>query len=259
MRSSQRRREEIVRLAAGDGLTSVESLADRFGVSASTIRRDLAELSGDGRIARTYGGAMAMPLGGESSLNQRSTVAAEAKRQIARWALAQLAPGDAVLLDAGTTVAQVARDLPPIEGLAVATASVPVIGYLQTREDVELTCLGGRLRPLSDAFVGPLTESALERMTFDIALLGADGVSGDGELYEAEPEQIRLKELMARRSRRVLLLAHAAKLGQRPFRWSTRMTPSWTLVTDAAADPAVVAEFRAAGHEAVVVPAGSDR
>ena len=254
MRRSEQRRAEIVRLAAS-GLTSVDALAERFGVTASTIRRDLAGLHSSGKIARTYGGAIPMPLGGESSLNQRSSVAAEAKRAIGRWAAAQISEGDSVLLDAGTTVAHVARNLPPLESVSITTASIPVIGYVQSRDDVELTSLGGRLRALSDAFVGPLTEAALERMTFDIAFLGADGVTSDGEVCEAEPEQTRLKELMARRSRKIYLLVHAEKLNRHPFRWSARMEGDWTVVTDPGADRNAVAEFRAAGLEVVVVPA----
>jgi DeoR/GlpR family transcriptional regulator of sugar metabolism len=37
---------------------SVERLAEELAVTASTIRRDLAELTAEGRITRTYGGAV---------------------------------------------------------------------------------------------------------------------------------------------------------------------------------------------------------
>jgi DeoR/GlpR family transcriptional regulator of sugar metabolism len=254
VRSSSKRRDEILRLATGDGLASVDELAERFGVTASTIRRDLAELSSTGRIARTYGGAMAIPLAGESSLNQRNGVAPEAKRAIGRWAANEIGDRSTVLLDAGTTVARVARYLPRRQQVEVTTASIPVIGYLQARDDVTLNCLGGRLRALSDAFVGPMTEAALERMSFDLAFLGADGVTSDGGVCEAEPEQTRLKELMARRSRRVFLLVHAAKLNQRPFHSWARMDGNWTIVTDSGAPAATIDEFRAAGRDVIVVP-----
>ena len=57
---SEHRRNEIARLAASHGLASVEELSTRLGVTASTIRRDLALLTAQGKLARTYGGAMAM-------------------------------------------------------------------------------------------------------------------------------------------------------------------------------------------------------
>jgi DeoR/GlpR family transcriptional regulator of sugar metabolism len=59
-RESQRRRDEIVRLATTSGLAGVEELSQTFGVTASTIRRDLALLTSEGRLTRTYGGAMAL-------------------------------------------------------------------------------------------------------------------------------------------------------------------------------------------------------
>ncbi|GAB3760642.1 DeoR/GlpR family DNA-binding transcription regulator [Microlunatus parietis] len=250
---AEQRRAEILRLATDRGPAGVAELAERFGVTASTIRRDLARLSGTGRLARTYGGAMAVP---ESSLRQRGGEAAEAKRSIAGWAAGRIEPGTSVLLDAGSTVAQVARLLPAGLGVTVTTASIPVIGQLHGRGDVATICLGGRVRALSDAFVGPLTEAALERLSFDVAFLGADGVTSDSGLCEAEPEQTRLKELMARRSRQVYVLAHAAKLNHRPFHAWARLDRPWTLVTDVGAPDEVVAEFRAGGVEVVVVPSG---
>jgi DeoR/GlpR family transcriptional regulator of sugar metabolism len=256
---SRERREEILRLATDAGLASVEELAARFSVTASTIRRDLARLSENGRLTRTYGGAIATPGGTELSLPQRDSEAHDAKRAIARWAAAQIEPGSSILLDAGTTVALVARDLPSDAGLTVTTASIPVLRHVQGRDDITTHCLGGRLRALSDAFVGPLTEAALDRMSFDAAFLGADGVTSDGGICEAELEQTRLKELMARRARTVYVLVHAAKLNHSPFRSWARLDGPWTLVTDDDAPADVVEEFRRAGRDLVIVPREAPR
>ncbi len=69
--SAQTRRGEIVRLATTSGLASVEELSGRLGVTASTIRRDLARLTAQGKLARTYGGAMSLDHHPEASLRQR--------------------------------------------------------------------------------------------------------------------------------------------------------------------------------------------
>ncbi|GAA2303140.1 hypothetical protein GCM10010234_52730 [Streptomyces hawaiiensis] len=114
-------------------------------------------------------------------------------------------------------------------------------------ETVHVECLGGTLRPLSQRFVGPLTEAALERMTFDRAFLGTDGISPAHGICEADLRQTRLKELMAQRADQVYVLAHAAKLGHRPFHSWTPLREGWTLVTDNAADPSIVEELRARG------------
>jgi DeoR/GlpR family transcriptional regulator of sugar metabolism len=248
--AARARREHILTLAQETGLTGVDELSARFAVSPSTIRRDLARLSADGRLARTYGGAMALTAPAETPLNRRTAQASDAKRAIAALAATRIAPGQTVFLDAGSTAAALARALRGSRGdLTVVTPSLTAVAELGGADGVRVICPGGAYRPLSHAFVGPLTEAALERMTFDAAFLGTDGVSPELGICEAEAEQTRLKELVARRAQRVHVLAHAAKLGAAPFHAWAPWQPGWTLLTDAAADPAQVRALRARGVE----------
>lgn len=84
---------------------------------------------------------------------------------------------------------------------------------LSDSESIEADCLGGRLRSLSQSFVGPLAEAALDRMSFDRVFLGADAVTAKDGICEAGHAQTRLKELMARRVNNVYTLADSSKLG----------------------------------------------
>ncbi|MET8469165.1 DeoR/GlpR family DNA-binding transcription regulator [Streptomyces sp. NPDC006422] len=249
--TSATRREDILRLANTTGLASVEELSQRFGVTASTIRRDLARLTSEGRLARTYGGAMAVSAHPETSLRQRSGEAYAQKRAIAHWAAAQVQTGESVLLDAGSTVGALAHELRTAEDLTVATTGVTALLELSDVDSVHVECLGGTLRPVSQSFVGPLAEAALERMTFDRVFLSADGVTADGGICEADLRQTRLKELMARRGAQVYVLAHAAKLGHAPFHAWAALPPRWTLVTDSGATDGQVAAFVERGVEVV--------
>lgn len=255
--SARHRREEIVRLAASAGLAEVADLADRFAVSASTIRRDLAQLETAGRLARTYGGAMAGPQvhAAEPSLRQRIGEAFEEKHALARWCADQVQMGENVMLDAGSTVAALAHELRGRPGLVVTTTSLGVLDELRSAEDVEIRCLGGTLRPVSQAFVGPVTEAALDRMTFDRVFLGADSVDAERGICEADLQQARLKELMAERARQVYVLAHAVKLGRRPFHAWARLRQGWTLVTSSPAPgrSGALDAFRNNGVDVVVV------
>ncbi|HEY0215822.1 MAG TPA: DeoR/GlpR family DNA-binding transcription regulator [Cellulomonas sp.] len=255
---ARERREQVLRLASERGLASVDELAQRFGVTASTIRRDLALLSDTGRLARTYGGAIPLTPGAEASRLQRDHVAFGAKRSIAAWAARRVAPGSAVFLDAGTTVAQLALELSVLSDVTVGTTSLPAIRHLQGSPGVTLNCLGGRFRANSDAFIGPLAESALEKMSFDLAFLGADGVSAERGLCEAELEQTRFKELVGRRATELYVLAHGAKLEHSPFPYWARLPTPWSLVTDASADPEVVGHFEDRGVRVVIAPAVTD-
>jgi DeoR/GlpR family transcriptional regulator of sugar metabolism len=249
---SRRRREEIVRLAETSGLADVTDMAERFSVSASTIRRDLARLESAGRLARTYGGARVARPHSEPSLQERIGEAFAEKLAIARWAADQVDPGESLVLDAGSTVAALAHRLRDRAGLTITTTSLAVLDELAGAEGLTVHCLGGTLRPLSQALVGPIAENALDRMSFDRAFLGADSVDAERGICEADLAQSRLKELMAQRCTHVYLLAHAAKLGRRPFHAWTRLGPNWTLVTTGRDEQ--VAPFRDRGIRVVTVP-----
>jgi DeoR/GlpR family transcriptional regulator of sugar metabolism len=252
-RGSQARRDAIVRLATTSGLASVEELSTTFGVTASTIRRDLAQLQSTGQLARTYGGAIALSAHPEASLRQRSGEAFAAKHAIAKWAATQIRPGETVLLDSGSTTGALAHELRNARDLTVATTGLTVLQELANAEQVHVECLGGTLRHVSQGFVGPLAETALTRMTFDRAFLGADAVTAEDGICEADLQQTRLKEAMARRADQVYLLVHAAKLGRRPFHAWAQMPERWTLVTDDQAESSVIKPFLDRGVEVVVV------
>jgi DeoR/GlpR family transcriptional regulator of sugar metabolism len=216
-------------------------------VTASTIRRDLALLNSQGRLARTYGGAMALGAHPEASLRQRTGEAFEQKHAIARWAASVVQPGENILLDAGSTAGALAHELRGFGPLSVTTPGLNTLQELADSEGIEVDCLGGRLRGVSQSFVGPLAEASLERMSFDRVFLGADAVTAEDGICEADHAQTRLKELMARRGRSVYVLADSSKLGLRPFHAWARLALPWTLVTDDGADPAQVQKFRDAG------------
>ncbi|GGM02403.1 DeoR/GlpR family DNA-binding transcription regulator [Nakamurella endophytica] len=252
-RTSRERRADIVRWATQSGPATVEQLSDLFDVTASTIRRDLAALTAAGKLARTYGGAMALVAHPEAPLRRRTGQALEAKQAIGRWAAGQVRRGETVVLDAGSTTGEMARALGSARDIVVATTGLNALNELSDAPDVTLLALGGRLRPLSQGFVGPLTEASLERMTFDRAFLGADGVTADRGICEADLEQTRQKEIMMRRADRVYVLAHGAKLGRRPFHAWAVMPDRWTLVTDRGAEESDLRPFRDRGVEVVVV------
>lgn len=249
---ARQRRDDIVLLAHTSGLTSVEELSARFDVTASTIRRDLARLTGEGKIARTYGGAMALTgNGGESTFRQRNQEAAAAKRAMARLARTLVHDGESILLDAGSSVAALATELQHDISLTVATTSLAVLEELAEVDAIHVECLGGTLRHPSQGFVGPLAEAALERMTFDRVFLGADGVAVDS-ICEADLQQTRLKEMMCRQAHEVVVLADASKLGAAPFHAWAKLPEHWTLVTDDSATEEQLEPFYLAGVEVSV-------
>lgn len=104
---------------------------------------------------------------------------------------------------------------------------------------------------ISDRF--SVTPSTVRR---DLAFFGTDGVTADRGICEADMQQTRLKELMARRARTTYVLAHAAKIGQGPFHSWVRLPEPWVLVTDAGISSVQLEPFKRAGVKVVVALAG---
>jgi DeoR/GlpR family transcriptional regulator of sugar metabolism len=253
-RSTDRGRE-IQSLLAAHGEVNVEELAKMLNVTASTIRRDLAKLTRDGNVARTYGGAViSSALAKESTFYQRSRHARAAKNAIGRWAAGQLVSGETAILDAGTTVSRVAHHLRGRDRLTVITNGITSINELADDDDIKMIVLAGWLRHSSQSFVGPLADLTLERLSADRVFLGADGLLASYGICEASVDQTRTKELMMRRATHVYVLADSSKLGQAPFNAWAPLAPPWTLVTDDTATEEQLEPFRELA-EVVVVPA----
>jgi DeoR/GlpR family transcriptional regulator of sugar metabolism len=245
------RRREISRLLQ-EKPVNVDELAVVFSVSASTIRRDLDTMTRDGDIVRTYGGAQTVS-GPERSLREREAIAVEQKAAIGRLAGTFVPDGAVAVLDAGTTVGALARNLVYREGITVVTNGLTTTNALEHTTGVELIVVGGRLRHISSGFVGPFAERVMADVSADVAFLGADGVSAEHGLCEETPEQASLKRVMVERARELYVLADSSKLGVASSHWWTRIERPWSLVTDDGATEEQLGAFRASGSVTVHV------
>src|SRR4051794_3193770 len=102
------RRMAILDRLRRDGKVLASELSRSLGVSLDTVRRDLRELDDEGMLQRVHGGAL--PRSRTPALYAaRERIAPEAKGAIARAAARLIKDGQVVILDSGTTAAQVAR------------------------------------------------------------------------------------------------------------------------------------------------------
>jgi len=242
-----RRRQQILQLLqlGGTGSLSVEEIAERFGVSFATVRRDLGRLHQDGQITRTYGGvALAGPT--ELSISQRHQEFTHEKDAIGQRAADLVDDGAVVILDAGTTTEFVARHL-DAAGVTVFTNSIGVINILLRSEDVSVIVLGGRLRPLNETISGSEAENMLRSVVADFAFIGADAVHPQYGIASRTLEQSRLRTLMMQRAWKIVVAAESRTLNlDECDNWSP-FPARWLLITDDAADPAVLDEMRGTG------------
>lgn len=246
------RRERLTEIVRTRRAVRVEELHAELGVSLATIRRDLDELETAGVLRRVHGGAVSVdqrPV--ETRFDTKAAVHATEKARIAARALALIGRGETVYLDAGSTVLELAHLLRGRDDLTVVTNSLPAIVSLAGRGP-HLVILGGDLRPLSQAIVGPLSRLLLEQLYVDRAFMGTFGLSLDAGLTTSDPQEAYTKTLVLGRARQVVLLADTGKLGTRSFAHAGRLDQVDVLVTDAPLDPTAIAALDAAGVQVLV-------
>lgn len=229
-RSKERRTLLLEALSAGE--VDVDDLARHFGVSASTVRRDLQRLSGENAVRRTYGGAILAERAPETTLDERLSVNGAEKRAIAQVAVGLIEDGETLILDAGSTVAAFGRSLRG-RRLRIVTNNLALLPFFAKEPGLELIVLGGSVRATSMSTVGPLAVEALRRITADRVIMSADGVVAGRGLCEASLDQVALKSLMMEQARDVVVLADAGKIGRAEQPAWAALPSRWTLVTDA--------------------------
>lgn len=205
------RRHLIAESVIAEGAVSVADLSERFGVSQVTIRSDLVALESQGTLTRNRGGAVANRVSRFTpAFQQQSSVNRMAKQAIAKAANALLFDGDRVVLDAGSTTLYLADHL-GFRRLTIAVNSVYSMNKLVGAPRVDLILIGGMLFEPALSFTGELAEGFLDRLHFDKAVLGVNGLSEQG-ISVNNAFEAGIKRKMIEQSDEVIVLADSSKI-----------------------------------------------
>ncbi|MFD7922092.1 DeoR/GlpR family DNA-binding transcription regulator [Streptomyces sp. NPDC059740] len=246
------RQQEILRLAHETGRVQVPVLADRFRVTAETVRRDLKALDRAGLLRRVHGGAIpAGRLDFEADVAERDSLAADEKERIARAALAELPAAGSVILDAGTTTARLADLFPLDRELTVVTHGLPVASRLADHPGLTLQLVGGRIRNRTRAAVDDWALRSYGELHADVAFLATNGFALAGGLTTPDLAEAAVKRAVVAAARRVVLLADSTKFDQVHLARFGLLREVDVLVTDTGLDPAAVRAIEEAGTEVV--------
>ncbi len=240
----------MLRRLTAHGEVGFAGLAEEFGVSEMTIRRDLELLEADGVARRVRGGAISMlSRSYEPPLAVRATAASAAKTAIGAAAADLVNDGDTVIIDVGTTTLELARALHGRRGLTVVTASLPIAVELGSDPDIRVLVTGGQVRAGELSLTGGMAEDAFAALNCDLAFIGVAGVCAAPGLTEYNPDDARVKRAAIGAARRAVVLADSSKLGRVAFATVAPLSAVDGVLTDAPADHPTVADITAAGIE----------
>ncbi|BCO27118.1 HTH-type transcriptional repressor GlcR [Rhodoferax lithotrophicus] len=213
------RYQRIRALLANFQQVSTDRIATDLDVSRETVRRDVAVLESLGELRRIHGGIKRPEPEPESPLDVRAKAYCNEKRAIVRAAAKLLHPGQAVFIDAGSTVSLLADELTSLRGLTIITNSFDVglklsapDGQGQQRHCVHV--LGGRPTVSIAANYGDATVAEVMRWRVDWAMLSPVGITADQGASSYEPAEALLARAMSTQARHTVILADHSKIGQ---------------------------------------------
>jgi len=208
------RHTAILEALSTDPTVRISTLAEDFGVSTETVRRDIEELSAKGVVRRTYGGASASHPASQPRLSERELVLVAERRRIGHAAAALVEDGAVVMLDAGSTTTHFARALAARGTRAtLLTNSLDAALAAGDSEALRVLVAPGELSAVERGLYGPETASFLRRFHVDMAVIGASGLTEEGPC-EAESRAAWVKRAMLERAPRRLLLVDSSKFGR---------------------------------------------
>lgn len=253
----EQRRQEILEKVERSGRVTVAGLAERWGVSDMTIRRDLKELAENELLKKVHGGAVAIrKTGAEPHLTQKRKLNRPEKLAMARAAAPLVEDGHTIAISAGTTTWYIASEVPGSRmDLSFITNSTNVAQALQERGWDQIVLSGGIFRTPSDALVGPFADRTIQTLNADILFLGVHGIDSEAGLTTPNIAEAETDRLLVQASQRVVVVADHTKLGLVALARIAPLSEVDVLITDGRALQETLREIELAGVKVIVAPA----
>ena len=234
------RYDAIISILTKRNGASVHYLANALHVSEPTIRRDLTVLEQEGRIKRSFGGAVINDSKtSEISLMLRESEDGKSKDMIAQKALAYLKDDSVVFLDASSTVSRLIPHLAAFSNLTVITNG-PKNSLKLAELHIKSFCTGGHLLENSIAYVGKFAEEFISHFHADVFFFSSRGIARNGDITDSSIEESELRKVMMRHAEKNIFLCTDQKIGKRYFYQLCRLNEVDAMICNAALPPELV-------------------
>lgn len=256
-----KRRAMILEYVRRNGTASIQELVEKIGGSASTIRRDLEQLTDGGYLERTHGGALLMPppratFEREASLNAHFQH--REKSAIGRVAAERLNGGESVIFDSSSTVTEAVKAAALRQlNLTVVTNNIEIARIGAGVPQWRVIVTGGTIRPGSYLLAGEPGQAFFDTIHADVCFIGSYAVTGS-LLTDATMEVASIKRAMIRSARRTIVLVDNSKFQAPAFCTFGELSQVSEIITDDGIDPGVAAAIRGTGTVLTTVSVNGD-
>lgn len=253
---TEQRRRNLLDLVDQQGQVTVADMVKRFSISAVTVRSDLDALASLGAVVRSHGGAVRrLEATQDYPLRAKETLHRDEKVRIGKAAAELVEPGETIILDSGTTTAEIARHLKRMktQPLTVITNALNIAIELADSPGISLIMIGGLLRPVSCSFVGPQAEAMMNEFHANRLFLAVDGFDLENGPSTPDVLEAQLNNVMIRSAREVNVVTDFSKLGRRSVSRIGPFNRIRRLITDSRAPQEFTEGLRKSGIEVIEV------
>jgi DeoR family transcriptional regulator of aga operon len=253
---AEERRRKILEIVDETGRITIGDVVKRLAVSAVTARGDLDVLSESGTMVRSHGGAVRrLEPTRDYPVDFKATLHRAEKQRIGAAAASLVKPNETIILDNGSTTAEVARHLKLMKphNVTVITNALNIATELCQEPGISLIMIGGILRQISRSFVGPHAELILRELHADRLFLAVDGFDLENGASTPDILEAQLNGLMMDVARETTIVADSSKLGRRSVSRIGAVERVSRLITDSRAPEEFLAALRARGLEVLTV------
>ena len=253
MKTRERRNWLLAQLEDQKHLT-IAKLAAELNISSMTIRRDCQRLVEMGLAVPVYGG-IAYVEGGATlpTLKAREQYMLSEKNSIASYCASMITEGNAIYLDAGSTVMSIANALSKRKDIAVLSHSLPIQNLLAGSKGIQLFGVPGIYHTDTRGYFGDLTCRFIRGFRLDIAFLGSSSVNAETGLTSPDPYDQALKRTLVETARKVVLAVDHTKINHETFLQVCDLKAIDQIITDKKADATFIDKARQLGVKVVQI------
>lgn len=253
----------ILSLLDEHGFISLRDLSQWVNTSPATLRRDLERLQMSGRLTRVRGGVQSATGADRSSdrllrgvpFHENIHLHRSAKEAIGKAAAQLCRPGDAVIIDGGSTTLQMCPHLESLR-LQVFTNSLHIVSALLPQPHTRVSIPGGVVFREQNIILHPFDDTTAYRFHASLMFVGAAAVMRYG-LMKNDIMQVQAERKLLTLAEKVVALVDSSKFSASAAHSVCELSRVHTLITDRGLDETSAKMLKSHGIKVIMVDARS--
>lgn len=192
----------------------LNDLSEQMQVSNDTVRRDLQDLSDRGKIIKVHGGAVSLSFH-QGFDTGKKVYAFTQKRIIVKKAISLIEHGMFVLTGGGTTILELAKELPADLNATFISGSLPVLMEYSNHPLINVISIGDKISKSSKISVGSEAIARISELKVDLCFMGINAINLSDGVSDSDWEIVQLKKAMVESANKLVCLTISEKINTR--------------------------------------------